>query len=169
MVAVGIAIRITGFGHCLSLAPAAPPSKPESLLPEDKGGLPLIPDAMPTAEKEAKEKKTKASAAEDALRDQIKLRIAKTKAKEDPELQAIWDSHYKARNDYEMRQILTKYYTLLCERIVKIDKTIKPEVVDNLKVGYMNDYNQNRIEPTEPPKGLQQPAPKATPTPKPKR
>ena len=164
----------------LSLQPGAPPAKTESLLPEDKGGLPLIPESIPPANKpdtgapdfrEPKEKKSRASAAEDALRDQIKLRTAKSKAKEDPELQALWDSHYGARTDYEQRKILTRYYTLLCERIAKIDKTIKPEAIDALRVSYFNDYNQNHIQPTEQPKGYvdpwpEKPAAKAKPKPK---
>lgn len=160
----------SGFG----LAPGAPSSKPESLVPEGQA-LQLIPDMAPPAEKpgdkEAKEKKSKASAAEDALRDLIKLRVAKTKAKEDPELQAIWDSHYTAPTDYAQRKILSRYYTLLCERIAKIDKTIKPEVIEALRVSYANDFAQSRIQPTEQPKNYVDlwPAPPAKATPKPKR
>ena len=158
----------------LRLEPVAPP-KTDSLLPENQGGLPLIPE-LPQPDKAPKEKKTRASAAEDALRDQIKLRVAKTKAQEDPELQAIWDSHYKARTDYEQRKILTRYYTLLCDRIAKLDKTIKPDVVEALRVSYFNDYTQNRITPSEQPKDYVDPAPPkpapkaaAKPTPKPKQ
>jgi hypothetical protein len=155
----------------LGLMPAAPPAKPESLLPEGQP-LQLIPEMIPPAtkpdDKDAKEKKSKASAAEDALRDQIKLRVAKTKAKEDPELQAIWDSHYTAPTDYAQRRILTRYYTLLCERIAKVDKTIKPEVIEALRISYANDYAQSRIQPTEQPKNYvdpwpAKPASKATP------
>jgi hypothetical protein len=165
----------SGFG----LTPAAPPSKPESLLPEGQS-LQLIPEMIPPANKPEKtdktegapaEKKSKASAAEDALRDQIKLRVAKTKVKEDPELQAIWDSHYKARTDYEQRKILTRYYTLLCDRVAKLDKTIKPEAIEALRVSYANDFAQSRIQPTEQPKDYvdpwpEKPAPKAKSKPK---
>lgn len=164
------------------LAPAAPTNKPESLLPEGQN-LQLIPEMIPPAAKPDKtdkpgengatEKKSRASAAEDALRDQIKLRVAKTKAKEDPELQAIWDSHYKARTDYEQRKILSRYYSLFCDRVAKIDKTIKSEVIEALRISYANDFAQSRIQPTEQPKGYVDPwpatpAPKAASKPKPK-
>jgi hypothetical protein len=132
------------------------PAKPDSLLPEGQGGLPLIPENMPaldqSAFKEKTEKKSSTSAAEDALRDRIKFRTAKTKAQSDPELQAIWDSTFKARTDYEQREIYVKYYTLLCERIGKIDKTIKKEELESLKGRYLSNYDQTRIAPTEPPK-----------------
>ncbi len=130
------------------------PAKPDSLLPEGQGGLPLIPESIPATEKPSKEKKEKKSAttaAEDALRDQIKLRVAKSKAQNDPELQALWDSTYKAQTDYEQREIMTKYYTQLCARIAKIDKTLKKEVIDSLRERYVSSYDQNRIAPTQPP------------------
>lgn len=131
------------------------PAKPDSLLPEGQGGLPLIPENMPALDqsplKEKTEKKSSTTAAEDALRDRIKFRNAKSKAQSDPELQAIWASTFKARTDYEQREIYTKYYTLLCERIGKIDKTIKKEELEALKGRYLSNYDQTRIAPTEPP------------------
>jgi len=137
------------------------PSKPDSLLPEGQGGLPLIPDGLPSLDKppttekkekpEKSEKQSKTSAAEDALRDQIKLRVAKTKAQSDPALQALWDSREHARNDYEQREIMTNYYTQLCARIAKIDKTLKQDVIDSLRERYVSKYDQNKIAPTVPP------------------
>ncbi len=150
------------------------PAKPDSLLPEGQGGLPLIPENMPALEqkasefKEKAEKKSATSAAEDALRDRIKLRVAKTKAQSDPELQEIWASTFKAKTDQEQRDIYTKYYTLLCERIAKIDKTIKKEDIAALKNGYLTSYDQTRIAPTEPIAQVSAaPAPAPTPAPKP--
>jgi len=146
------------------------PAKPDSLLPEGQGGLPLIPENMPaldqSAFKEKKEKKSSTSAAEDALRDRIKFRAAKSKAQSDPELQAIWDSTFKARTDYEQREIYTKYYTLLCERIGQIDKTIKKEELEALKGRYLSAYDQTRIAPTEPTTSapISAPVPAAKPT-----
>jgi hypothetical protein len=132
------------------------PSKPDTLLPEGQGGLPLIPDNLPSldqppATKEKKEKKSTTSDAEDALRERIKLRMAKTKAQSDPELQALWDSLAKARTDYEYREILTKYYTQLCARMGKIDKTLKKENLDALREAYLSNFDQTRIAPTVPP------------------
>jgi hypothetical protein len=134
------------------------PAKPDSLLPEGQGGLPLIPESIPPLDKpstgtEKKEKKSATTIAEDALRDQVKLREAKTKAKSDPDMIALWDSTYKARTDYEQREIMTKYYTMLCDRIGKIDKTLSKDVIDSLRSGYLSKYDQDRIAPTLPPDG----------------
>ncbi len=140
------------------------PPKPDSLLPEGQNGLPLIPNSLPTPEKskQAPEQQTKTSVAEDALRDLIKLRVARTKAQSDPGLQALWDSSYKARTDAEQREILTKYYNQLCDRIVKIDKTLKPEVVEALRSKWVGNFQQNRITRTP-----ATPAPAATTAPAP--
>ena len=146
------------------------PAKPDTLLPEGQPGLPLIPDSLPQIDKKSKnkvgktdepEKPSKTTAAEDALRDLIKLRVAKTKAQSDPELQALWDTSYKARTDHEQREILTKYYTQLCAKIAKIDKTINPEVIESLKGRYLDSFNQSRVSPATPAPAT--PAPKAAP------
>jgi hypothetical protein len=147
------------------LAPGAAPAKTESLIPE---GLPLIPDSLPSpdapkAGDDQPEKKSKTSEAEDALRAQIKLRVAKTKAQSDPELQELWDSRLKAKSDYEQREIMTNYYNRLCDRIAKIDKTLDKEVVESLRQRYVTGYDQTRIAPTVPPAGAAASA--ATPTP----
>ncbi len=133
------------------------PAKPDSLLPEGQAGLPLIPESMPPLDKSPlpgkakKEKQSATSAADDALRDRIKLRTAKTKAQSDPGLQAIWDSQFKARTDFEQRAILDDYYTQLWARIAKIDKTLKKEVIEAERKRYTTSYDQTRIAPTVPP------------------
>lgn len=155
---LAILLTVAASSHLAAADPVSAfgltPAKPDSLLPEGQGGLPLIPDALPDTGKEKKEKpekQSKTSAAEDALRDLIKLRAAKSKAQSDPELQALWDSRLKARTDYEQREILTKYYTQLCALIAKIDKTLKPEVIESLRSRYVSGYDQTRIAPTVPP------------------
>ena len=100
-----------------------------------------------------KEKKSATTVAEDALRDLVKLRAAKTKAQNDPEMLALWDTTYTARTDYEQRAIMTKYYNSLCDRITKIDKTISKEVVDSIRSHYLGKFEQDRIAPTLPPDG----------------
>lgn len=145
------------------------PAKPETLLPEGQGGLPLIPEAMPPLDKpptstspgtkEKTEKKSATTIAEDALKVQVKLREAKTKVKSDPEMQALWDSTYQARTDYEQREIMTKYYTMLCDRIARIDKTLSKDLIDSLRDRYLSAYDQDRIAPTLPPDGSAPPAP----------
>lgn len=137
-----------------------PSAKPESLLPESaQGGLPLIPEGITPTEKPSKradgdekeEKKSKTTAAEDALRDKVKLRVAKTKAQSEPDLQAIWDSRLKAKTDYEQRQIMDTYYKALCERIMKFDKTLSKETINSLRERYLSNYDQSRIAKTVPP------------------
>lgn len=133
------------------------PTRPDSLLPEGGSALPLIPEAMPTLERSPeerspkREKKSATEEAEDAVRDRIKLREAKNKAQNEPDLQALWDSQFKARTDFEQRAILTEYYTRLWARIAKLDKSLKPAEIEALKRRYISQYAQTRIAPTEPP------------------
>jgi hypothetical protein len=141
-------------------APASPfgltPSKPESLLPEGAGTLPLIPESIPQVGKPAfekiiKEKKNVTDAAEDALRERIKLREARTKAQRDPGLQALWEQGVKAPTDYEQRKIWTDYYMKLYALIGKIDKSLKKADLEVLRDRDIGRFEQDRIVPTEPP------------------
>jgi len=158
LLATAASVRISAQEPASSLG--LTPARPDSLLPEAQGGLPLIPEAMPPLEesplkkKAKKEKESATAAAEDALRDRIKLRVAKTKAQSTPELQALWDSQFQARTDYEQRGILTRYYTLLAARIAKMDPTIKREDIALLKDGYLSTFDQTRIAPTVPPEAV---------------
>jgi hypothetical protein len=132
------------------------PAKQDSLLPSGAGELPLIPDGIPATGKAAfeqikKEKKSQTDAAEDALRDRIKLREARSKAQRDPGLQALWAQGAAARTDYEQRAIWTDYYAKLYALMGKIDKSLKKENLDAMVKEDTGRYRQSRIAPTEPP------------------
>ena len=139
----------------LAADPASPfgltPERPSTLLPEGQGGLPLIPDGIPALETAKKEKKSATAEAEDALRDRIRLRAAKTKAQSDPELQALWDRALKAPTDFEQRELFTQYYTRLCERLGQLDKSLTTEQLEVLRTRYVAQHTQMRMAPTEPP------------------
>jgi hypothetical protein len=111
-----------------------------------------MPDALPPLDKsplnkEPKKPTDKTAAAEDALQKRIKLREAKTKALRDPAVQAEWEKSLKAKTDYDRREILTNYYTLLCARMVKIDGSLKTEI-DTLRDTYISEITQKRVAPT---------------------
>lgn len=136
----------SSFGLAPSAPPEAPSGSPASLMPE---GLPPL-DKSPLGKGE-KNRPDKTAIAEDALRKRIKLREVKTKALRDPAIQAEWEKSLVARTDYEKRAILTNYYKLLAERMLKIDGTLKTEI-EALKDSYISDVTQKRVAPTEPPK-----------------
>jgi hypothetical protein len=47
--------------------------------------------------------------------------------------------------DFEQRKHYIAYYTLLADRIGKIDPTIKKEEIDALRSTYAGQYLQNKI------------------------
>jgi hypothetical protein len=136
----------SSFGLAPSAPPEQPPGSPASLMPE---GLPPL-DKSPLSKGE-KNRTDKTAIAEDALRKRIKLREIKTKALRDPAIQAEWEKSLAARTDYEKRAIMTNYYNLLFDRMLKIDATLKTEI-DALRDSYISDVTQKRVAPTEPPK-----------------
>ena len=127
------------------LTPSAPPpsSSDVSLMPE---GLPPL-DKSPLSDKSPKDK---TAAAEDTLRQRVKLREAKTKAMHNPAIQAEWDKSLVAKTDYEKREILKNYYKLLSAQMVKIDGSIKTEI-EVFRDSRLSDLTQTRIAPTVPP------------------
>lgn len=129
------------------------PSKPDSLLPEGQPGLPLIPNALPAPDKsrQATEAKSRTAIAEDAQQELVKMRIAKNKAQSDPALIALWDAIPKAKTDPEQRAMFIKYYNQLFDLMLKIDKTLKVEMVENLRGNYVGNFNQNRLTQTPAP------------------
>jgi len=129
------------------------PSKPDSLLPEGQPGLPLIPNALPAPDKsrQATEAKSRTAIAEDAQQELVKLRVAKNKAQSDPALIALWDAIPKAKTDPEQREMFIKYYNQLFDLMLKIDKTLKTEQVENMRTNYVGNFNQNRLTKTPSP------------------
>lgn len=136
------------------------PGKPDTILPAGSGELPLMPDGASSildksplgGAKTAKTpKQSLTDAAEDALKERLKVRVAKTKAEREPDLQAIWDQGLAAKTDYEQRELWTSYYRKFCDRIGKFDKTIPKATLDTMYAGYVARFNQSRIAPTQKP------------------
>jgi hypothetical protein len=135
----------SAFGLAPSAPPALAPGSGGSLMPE---GLPDL-DKSPRKEGD-KPSKDKTAVAEDALQSRIKVHNARIKALRDPAVQAEWNKSLLAKTDYEKREIMTNYYTLLCARMAKIDGTLEAQLAA-LKSGYLSAFEQTRIAPTVPP------------------
>ena len=145
--------------------PAAPegdrlelmPSKPAQLLPPPSG-LPLIPEIpMPAetsrgrgAESPVKKRDSVTADAEEAVKQRIRLREAKTKAQRDPAVQAEWDRAATMKTDYEKRDVLKSYYRLLYGRMAKVDPTLKAPI-DMLLRQSLSQLEQSKIAPSQPP------------------
>ena len=98
------------------------PGDPLSLIPE----LPA-PVAKPKPNA-APAKKSATEQASDDMQSRIRYREAKTKVLQDPRFQAEWDRAHAAKTDPERREILKDYYTLFCDRMLKVDPTLRPRV-----------------------------------------
>ena len=96
----------------------------------------LIPESpAPAAKAKTKpkaaaspEKKSSTEQASDELQMRIRYREAKTKAMQDPKVQAEWDRAHAVKTDAERRAALKSYYNLYCDRMEKIDPVVKPRV-----------------------------------------
>ena len=113
------------------VAPKPPATLPREELPGEPSALiPELPPSVPMPKTTPAEPKKKSSTEQesDDLQARIRYREAKTKALQDPKIQAEWDRAEKAKTDPEKREILKNYYKLLCDRMVKIDSSVKPRV-----------------------------------------
>ena len=95
--------------------------------------LGLIPEApkntaKPKAEPAESKKKSSTEKESDDLVARIRYREAKTRALQDPAVQQEWDRAQAAKTEPEKRETMKSYYKLLCDRMVKIDSTVKPRV-----------------------------------------
>ena len=132
---------VLSFPAAITLAqetPAESPAKPVPQVtaptPELPGeSLELIPEVpksttKPKAAPSEPKKKSSTEQASDDLQLRIRYREAKTRALEDPKLQQEWDRAQSAKTEPDKREALKSYYNLLCDRMVKIDSTVKPRV-----------------------------------------
>ena len=100
------------------------PGDPLSLIPESP-----IPVAKPKPKPApSPEKKSATEQASDDLQTRIRYREAKTKAMQDPKVQAEWDRAHAVKTDAERRAAMKNYYNLYCDRMEKIDPLVKPRV-----------------------------------------
>jgi hypothetical protein len=115
---------------------------PEQVPPPSKPATPATPDAP-------KEKKSATEQSSEELQERIHFREARIKALRDPKVQAEWDRAGKSRTDLEKREALKSFYTLLYDRIVAIDPTVK-KTSDLRRDSSLRRLQQTRIDPTEP-------------------
>ena len=99
------------------------PGEPLELIPEGPKGT-----ARPKAQPSEPKKKSSTEQASDDLQARIRYREARTRALEDPKLQQEWDRAQAAKTEPDKRRALKSYYNLLCDRMVKIDSTVKLRV-----------------------------------------
>ncbi|MGB8167667.1 MAG: hypothetical protein WCF18_09275 [Chthoniobacteraceae bacterium] len=135
----------------LQVAPAAASSAP---MPAAEPEVTLIPEQVPQNVKPApapqpEEKKSKTEQSAEELMERIHFREAKVKAERDPKVQAEWESATKAKTDYDKREALKRYYTLLYSRILKLDGSVR-KTAELRQAAALRRLQQTRIDPTEP-------------------
>lgn len=130
----------------------SPSSAPAQIAPES---LPLIPETPEPVKKpkgraldEPKKKSSTEAAAEETAQ-RIRFRQMKTRAQNDPAVQAAWDRAEAARSDAEKREALKSYYTLLYRRMAKADATLKPKIALAERTA-LRRLEQRRVDATEP-------------------
>jgi hypothetical protein len=120
--------------------------------------IPLIPPTPPVdgATQEAAQKKDKkparpsrTDAAEDAMQLRIKLRAAKTKALQDPVIQAELAKADSTKTDYDKREAYKRYYVILYARMRQIDPSIAVGIAARQDLSISRNY-QFRVAPTVP-------------------
>jgi hypothetical protein len=79
----------------------------------------------------------------------IKLRAAKTKAMEDPVIQAELAKADSTKTDYDRREAYKRYYVLLYARMLQIDPSIYAGIVPRQAASFAHNY-QYRVIPTVP-------------------
>ena len=80
------------------------------------------------------------------IADNIAYRKAKTKALRDEKVQEALAEADSAKEDATKRAALKRYYTLLADRMLKIDGSIKKLIADRLKQSLL-ELNQNKVRP----------------------
>lgn len=97
---------------------------------EAPGLIPEIPEApaksKPAATTESKKSSTEEAA--DEMQARIRMRDVKTRALQDPKVQAEWARAHVTKTDRERREVLKSYYTMLYDGMIKIDHSLKPRV-----------------------------------------
>lgn len=138
-------------------APAAAPAAqkeplgliPETLEPAPKPKGSLLVEPMETVTDAVEQKIDKTTAAQDELNARIKMRELKTKVDRDPKVVAELERANTAPTDYEKREAMRSYYTMLYDKIAKLDPSLKKRA-DEARVRMTHRLDQTRIAPTEP-------------------
>lgn len=88
----------------------------------------------------------KPAASTQNVADNVAYRKAKTKALRDEKVQQAWVDAQAAKNDPDKRAALKRYYTLLADRISKIDGSIKKLVDARLKES-LRELEDGKVHP----------------------
>jgi len=133
--------------------PQQPPAleQPISLIPEALPNTPKKSGSDDTAPKTAgKKSKTtpKEDFSADAVKKRIRLREIKTQALKDEAIQLELETANAAKTDSDKRAALKRYYNLLCDRMLKIDSSLKTEI-EARRHNYLARYDQNRVRTSE--------------------
>ncbi len=132
-------------------APAAAPKDDIGLIPETlepvakpKGKALTESESAPT-----EQKIDKTTAAQDEMNARVKMRELKTRFERDPKVQGELDRANSAKTDYEKREAMRSYYTLLYDKIGKADSSLKKRA-DEAKFRFTRRMDQTQVAPTEP-------------------
>ena len=139
----------------LPAQPAAPATQGIPLLPQTPPADSATENTDKPAQDTGKKKSKKAvgpsrtDAAEDAMQLHIKLREAKTKALQDPALQAELAKADRTKTDYDRREAYKRYYVLLYARMLQIDPSLAAGINAREGTSFSRIY-QYRVTPTVP-------------------
>jgi hypothetical protein len=120
------------------------PETPEPA-PKRKGSA--IPQPLPS--RRASDSPSKTSPAEDEMADRVRLRQLKTRVLHEPKVQELYERAQTSGTDYEKRENLKAFYTLLYTRIEKLDRSLKKRATI-LRNQSIHRLTQTRIDPTDP-------------------
>lgn len=118
-----------------------PPPIVDKPAPGSAGGA-----GHPAAQNNPFARKNSTEESTENIADNIAYRKAKTKALRDDRIQLALADVAAAKTDQEKRAALKQYYTLLADRILKLDGSIKKLVAVRLKDS-LNQLSQNRVRP----------------------
>lgn len=138
----------------LKLEPAAKSEPlgliPDTLVPVPKPKGTALTEPSGLEEGTMKEQKIdKTTAASDELNQRIKMRDLKTKVDRDPKVAGELERANVAKTDYEKREALRSYYTMLYDKIAKLDPSLQKRAND-AKSRMTHRLDQTRVAPTEP-------------------
>jgi hypothetical protein len=120
---------------------------PETPEPVTKPKGRAIPE--PKVSRKASDAPNRTSAAEDEMATRIRLRQLKTRVLREPKVQALYEQAHAAPTDYEKRETMKAFYTLLYTRIEKLDGSLKKRAT-TLRNQSINRLKQTKIDPTDP-------------------
>lgn len=139
-----------------------PDQQPGSEQPASDQNISLIPESLPNSSKKGPSQKSEKSKVSDkkgksgekgkekenfsadAVKKRIHMRQVKNQALQDEKLLAEMDVAQTAKTDDEKRAALKRYYNALCDRMLKIDPSLKEEV-EARRADYLSRYDQHRV------------------------